>query len=61
MATVRPLGNRPARPPHRTLAEVAANVADARSAGAAEITGIALNTKAVVPGDLFVAFAAAVA
>lgn len=55
MATVRPLGNRPARPPHRTLAEVAANVADARSAGAAEITGIALNTKAVVPGDLFVA------
>lgn len=50
-----PLANRPTRPPHHRLAEVAQQVPGAVVHGDATVSGISLNTRDVAPGDLFVA------
>ncbi len=55
MATVRPLANRPSQVPQRTLVDVAEQLPNATLRGEAIVTGIALNTGVVMPGDLFVA------
>ncbi len=47
--------NRPRTVVARSLAEIAAQLPSARVAGAAQVTGIALSTAAVQPGDLFLA------
>ena len=50
-----PLANRPARPPHHSLADVARQLPGAVARGDATVSGISLNTRDVVAGDLFVA------
>lgn len=50
-----PLANRPARPPHHHLSDVARQLPRAVLHGEATVSGISLNTRDVVAGDLFVA------